>query len=344
MKVWLLIIVTSLHFLNLSAAQTKPEIEFKEVPLDMTASIKPVIDLNNSPCALIRVFLNRENASFSGNIIGDVIYSNNEYYVYMTSGSKAIRVTLPSYQPLFIEFDKYGVADLKGKEVYELTVRYEDDKLIELNKISGSKAGHDYVDLGLSSGLMWATCNIGAPNLWDSGDYFAWGDVVTKSCYNESNCRTFNKTQKELKKRNIIDKDDTLKDSYDVATQKWGTGWRIPTTNDFLELINECSWDWSKQNGYNGCIVTGPNGNSIFIPAAGCIENEAQNIDGYDEYGHYWTSSPIWYYNGSYHDSPEHAGHISFGVKDQNSIGAFRYEGMPIRPVIESSNYKRNAK
>lgn len=338
MKVWFMLLLLSFNFICLSA-QTQPDIDFKEMPLDMTASFKSVMDLNNSPCALIRVFLNRENASFSGNIIGDVTYSDNEYYINMTAGSKFIRVTQSKYKPLLIEFSKFGVTALKGKVVYELTIKYDDENLVELSKITGNYAGHDYVDLGLSSGLKWASCNVGALHYWETGDYVAWGEVEAKSCYNESNCLTYNQTKNELKKKKIIDSNGNLEESYDVARHNWGGGWRIPTTNDFLELIDECSWNWSNQNGYNGCIVTGPNGNSIFLPAAGCIGySDEQEVDGYNEYGHYWTSSTLWYYNGSYHDSSEHAGQISFGVMKQNSVGAFKYEGVAIRPVIDLTN------
>ena len=95
-------------------------------------------------------------------------------------------------------------------------------------------AGHEYVDLGLPSGLKWATCNVGAEKPEDYGDYFAWGEIETKSEYTESNSLTHGKQM-----------DDISGDvQYDVAAANWGDSWRMPTKDEMIELVSNCEWEW----------------------------------------------------------------------------------------------------
>ena len=116
--------------------------------------------------------------------------------------------------------------------------------------------GHEYVDLGLS--VRWATCNVGANNPEDYGDYYAWGETKTKKEYTEENCETY---------KNIGDIKGT---SRDVAHVRWGSPWRMPTEEESQELIDNCDWEWTTLNGVEGSKVTSrKNGNSIFLPAAG---------------------------------------------------------------------------
>lgn len=143
----------------------------------------------------------------------------------------------------------------------------------------GTINGHEYVDLGLS--VKWATCNIGANFPDNPGKLYAWGETSIKGSYTSSNSRTYGENM-----------GDIAGDSrYDVARASWGGTWRLPTKEEFEELINCCTWEWTKQNGVNGYKVTSKkNGNSIFLPAAGYrIES---SLDYAGSVGNYWSSSP----------------------------------------------------
>lgn len=139
--------------------------------------------------------------------------------------------------------------------------------------VSGNEGGHNYVDLGLPSGLRWATCNIGATNPEDNGNYYAWGET---SPYNGS-CT-------------YIDNPTTLPSDRDAASVNWSGSWRMPTETEMKELIDNCTWQWITHNSVNGYCVTGPNGNSIFLPAAGQGSGYNSLLNVGDN-GNYWTSS-----------------------------------------------------
>ena len=149
--------------------------------------------------------------------------------------------------------------------------------------------GHEYVDLGLPSGLKWATCNVGANSPEEYGDYYAWGEIETKSEYRIGNCKTSEKSMKDISGNAI----------YDVARAKWGGSWRLPTKKELEELESKCKWQWTTINGKNGYKVTGPNGNNIFLPAAGVRDGFSLYNAGV--YGYYWSSSPYESYDsGAY--------------------------------------------
>ena len=137
--------------------------------------------------------------------------------------------------------------------------------------------GHEYVDLGLPSGTLWATCNVGADTPEGYGDYFAWGETAPKESYTWQTYRWcngyFNTMTKYCTSSDYgsIDDKTELDPEDDAAYVNWGSSWRIPTTEQQQELRNECTWTWTERNGVSGKLVTGPNGNTIFLPAAGDI-------------------------------------------------------------------------
>lgn len=142
---------------------------------------------------------------------------------------------------------------------------------------TGKFGAYDYVDIGLS--VKWATCNVGAKTPGELGQYFAWGDTQTKESFAEDNYTIGERADlAELK--------DT---QYDTATAIWGNGWRMPTAEEMDELCKKCKWMWAKQNGNFGFKVTGPNGNSIFLPCSH-TQMAGNERDEYDE-GHYWSST-----------------------------------------------------
>jgi hypothetical protein len=172
-----------------------------------------------------------------------------------------------------------------------------------------SHEGHEYVDLGLS--VKWATCNIGANSPEDYGEYYAWGETSTKSSYLDDNCTTWNQKIDDIKGTNR-----------DVAHVKWGGDWRMPTKEEFDELCEKCNWEWTG-SGYK---VTGPNGNSIYLPAAGCHSIEMLFGDGF--VGYYWSSTP-------YSEGTQGAYDLFFDSDDQDAGWGDRYYGYTVRPVLE---------
>lgn len=181
-----------------------------------------------------------------------------------------------------------------------------------VSKPSGSIKGLDYVDLGLS--VKWATCNMGALSPSDYGDYFAWGETSTKSVYTVDN----------LSK---CVQDDIAGDvRYDAARANWKGSWRMPTKEEMYELIEKCTLKWTTIDGHNGYKVTGPNGNSIFLPAAG-NRIGGQFFDDSDR-GYYWCST--------HHQSLSQCAHnIVFNNNDSRVYRKACYHGLNIRPVSE---------
>ena len=161
---------------------------------------------------------------------------------------------------------------------------------------------HEYVDLGLPSGTLWATCNIGANAPEEYGDYFAWGETEPKDNYSWANYKysaegascgdprlTKYCNDSDYGNDGFTDALTTLEASDDAATANWGAGWRMPTREEFNELKNNCTVTWTTQRGVNGRLFTGPNGNSIFLPAAGVRYDSELYSAG--SYGCCWSSS-----------------------------------------------------
>ena len=182
---------------------------------------------------------------------------------------------------------------------------------------SGTIAGHKYVDLGLPSGLKWATCNVGANSPEDSGDYYAWGETSTKSNYTEENCTTYGNAMSDIGGNA----------QYDVARANWGSSWRLPAKAEFDELLNEdnCTWLWTTQGGKDGYkVISKRNGNSIFLPAAGGRGSKYQGNNGSG--GMYWSSTPNW-------SSAYSAYYLYFDSSRRYTYWYYRALGHSVRPV-----------
>ena len=124
--------------------------------------------------------------------------------------------------------------------------------------IKGTENGYAWVDLGLPSGLKWATCNVGAANPWDYGDYFAWGETNPKSSYEYSNyldgrCTGYYDLGTDIDLLNGLT--DITGTQYDAARANMGGGWRMPTATEQMELVSNCYWEWTEN--YNGRCVAG---------------------------------------------------------------------------------------
>ena len=202
---------------------------------------------------------------------------------------------------------------------------------------AGTLNGHTWVDLGLPSGLLWATTNIGAENPEDYGNYYAWGETEPKETYDWSTYRYCNGSETTLTKycndesygnEGYTDNLTTLEAEDDAATANWGAGWRMPTQGEMQELIDNCTITWATQNGVNGALFTGPNGNSIFLPAAGDRYDSELNDAG--SYGYYWSSSLRT-------GSPNNAWLLYLGSGNYYMGIDYRYYGQSVRPVCVSS-------
>ena len=194
----------------------------------------------------------------------------------------------------------------------------------------GQLNGYDWVDLGLPSGTKWATCNVGAETPEDFGGYYAWGETYLKDgftwsnytyCHGDLSTLTKYCNNPEYGYNGFTDNLTTLQSSDDVATAICGAGWRMPTETEMLELNEKCTVTWTTQNGVNGNLFTGPNGRSIFMPAAGYYE-ESYNSG----YGSYWSSS-------LYTSYPFSARYLNFSSSYCTVNGYVRFAGRSVRPV-----------
>ncbi|MBO6025765.1 MAG: SUMF1/EgtB/PvdO family nonheme iron enzyme [Bacteroidales bacterium] len=177
-----------------------------------------------------------------------------------------------------------------------------------------------YVDLGLPSGTLWATCNVGADTPEGYGDYFAWGETTTKSTYSWDTYKYYNGS---VTKYTGNDGLTTLQSGDDAATANWGSGWCMPTKAQWEELQDNTNVTWTTQNGVNGRKFTASNGNSLFLPAAGLYGE----VDAAGGYGFYWSSS-------LYTDYPSRAWYFSFHSDGYiMDYRGYRYDGLSVRPV-----------
>ena len=197
---------------------------------------------------------------------------------------------------------------------------------------SGMDNGHEWVDLGLS--VCWATTNVGASKPGDYGDYYAWGETSMKGNYDWSTYKYCKGSYITLTKYctksdyGTVDNKTILDASDDVAHLKWGGNWRMPTCDELEELKEKCKWTWEERDDHKGYKVTGPNGNSIFLPAAGY--RYGSSLDNAGSYGGYWSRT----LNEIFPNSALSLDFDSSGIDADYS--SRRYYGCSVRPVCLS--------
>ena len=196
---------------------------------------------------------------------------------------------------------------------------------------------HEWVDLGLPSGTLWATCNVGANSPEEYGDYFAWGETAPKSDYSLSTykyCKGFYDTMTKYctdSAWGTVDNKTELEPSDDAATVNWGSVWQMPSYKQCRELINSSytTTTWTTMNGVTGRKITSKsNGNSIFLPAAGYRYDTS--LGGAGSYGLYWSRSL-----GTGDDSST-SNSAYYPLFDSGFIDTYsnsRYYGQSVRPV-----------
>ena len=192
---------------------------------------------------------------------------------------------------------------------------------------------HEYVDLGLPSGTLWATCNVGASKPEEYGDYFAWGETQTREKYSWDDYKWGGLLYSPLTKYCIhsglgtVDNRTELLPEDDAATANWGSSWRTPSSAQINELCNPSytTTEWTALNGVNGLKITSKkNGKSLFLPAAG----ECNLVLGFvGAHGYYWSRSlfpegSCWAYN------------LNFYTNVVDCSGDDRMYGRSVRPIL----------
>ena len=233
------------------------------------------------------------------------------------------------------------VAGLQTAQAQKIKLYFTDDSFLEyrvsdLKYIECSEEDvveHEYVDLGLPSGTLWATCNVGASSPEDYGDYFAWGETQPKDDCSWSTYKYCNGSYNTLTKYctsssyGTFDNKKELETADDAAAANWGREWQMPSRKQCEELINSdyTTTKWTTQGGVNGYKITSnSNGKSIFLPAAGF--RDGTNLSLVGSYGLYWSRS----LSSSYSDD---AYYLYFGL---SNIGMYDYDrngGQSVRPV-----------
>ena len=192
---------------------------------------------------------------------------------------------------------------------------------------------HEWVDLGLPSGTLWATTNIGATNPEDYGDYFAWGETepkdvydwgIYKWCNGSYNTMTKYCTNSSYGYNGFMDNLTELDPEDDAATVKWGAEWRTPSLDQMQELMDNCTSEWTTRNGVNGRLFTSNiNDASLFLPAAGFRERELLSAG---TYGYSWSRTLYSSYPGSAYS-------LNFASGDVDWYDDGRVHGRSVRAV-----------
>ena len=313
---------------DLGESKTLTKVSLKSEPLSNPFATAGTIDLTaiapqitaTSTANILEIPLN--NFTVAANETSTIYFM----LAPVNISGESLELTLSDEIGEYIKFQVEGKEFVAGKAyAYTLT---EDDKVIQ--KV------YNAVDLGLPSGTLWADRNVGADVPEASGDYFAWGETEPKDYYGWNTYKWCNETESTLTKYctnssyGTVDNKTVLGFEDDAAYINMGTEWRMPTLEEQKELLDNCTWILTTQNGVYGRIVTGPNGNSIFIPVAGFYKYG--QLDSKDTFACIWSSS-------CYTSSSSVAYALYFntgsgGWWNCNWTGYDRYEGHSVRAVL----------
>ena len=265
------------------------------------------------------------NVSLSAKGDGEVYFENNSSSsIAVEYGAEVTAVASPFEGNSFVGWYESGI-QVSTDQSFVFTVYCNCNLVARFEELN-----FEAVDLGLS--VKWATFNVGATKPEEYGGYYAWGETEEKEDYSWETYKWCNGSYDTMTKYctdssyGTVDNKTVLDLEDDVAHVKWGGDWRMPTTDEQDELRNNCTWEWTTLNGVSGNMVTGPNGNNIFLPAAGY----RYGADVYHRggYGGYWSGSL---------SSSDGDGAYGLSFEDycyflsDNS----RYCGLSVRPVVE---------
>lgn len=311
--------ITLMLFAVLSAACEQLPTPYTDVTLEKQTAV--AFDDNSATLEIVFNYTAATIQSVVACYSTNVNMSNEIECAMQNVGTLAYRVRLTGLQKNTTYYVRYKVANAVSSYIVVA------DQFTTQNPISATPK---YVDLGLPSGIKWADRNVGASKPWDYGDYFAWGETEPKDIYDWTTYRWCNGSETTLTKYNTIswwgtvDKKTVLEAADDVAAVKWGGAWRMPTDAELTELRTACTWIWGIQNGVNGYKVTGKNGNSIFLPAAGYRQISSYQFAG--DIGYYWSSS-------LQTGAPCEVWCVEFSSDVVRDTFNRRYNGQSVRPV-----------
>lgn len=256
----------------------------------------------------VGLLINDKNGNDTGRMYhGEKHYINNTSYSHQFSGLEPGETY--SAHPIV---HAYGIEMLASPSASFTLDKKEEDKPIP----------GEMIDLGLS--VKWASHNVGASSPEGFGGYYAWGETEEKSDYDPYHYLQYKYNQNGSF---VVLGSNISGTQYDVARVKWGGSWRMPTQNEIEELVENCSWKWTTYNGVKGQLVTGPNGNSIFLPAAGC--RRGTGVQSVGRGGLYWSATQA----GSYGDIACSLNFESAG--DGWYFWKNRGDGYTVRPVSD---------
>ncbi|MDE6548215.1 MAG: hypothetical protein K2L22_04375 [Muribaculaceae bacterium] len=205
----------------------------------------------------------------------------------------------------------------------------ENNEIDYTNVQYGEESGHEYVDLGLPSGTLWAACNLGSNSPNESGLCFSWGENEPRESFVFDNYSFFEREETDESGETLYILTDIGEDitgtQYDAAKYLWGGGWRMPNQEDCNELLTYCSTEYN-----DGLRIQGPNGNSIFLPLTFCQNNHVSQAV---LIGSYWTGDL-----DTANSKNNSAMSLFFSNSKLQYKSCFRYYGMSIRPVISKKD------
>ena len=202
-----------------------------------------------------------------------------------------------------------------------------------------------YVDLGLPSGTLWATCNVGASAPEEFGDYFAWGETEPKDHYDWSTYKWCNGEEGTLTKycndgtlgfNGFVDEKTELDREDDAACAHYPGG-RMPSWEQIQELCDSCTWEYAQRNDVKGMLVTGPNGNTIFLPSARLRDD----LSGYTGPGGcYWSRTLVPYDSNTPIGLEFRLAAEWVGVQGNHwwAGSDYRFIGFTVRAVLDTQN------
>lgn len=291
------------------------------IQLDTPRPIYGLLTVNSSPIGA-QVMVDGKFVGETPLSLDNVLIGNRQVAVSLSG------YTAPSAKTILVSQEQSASVDFGLTKSVEAESHPDPQQTIAS---SASVPTAEAVDLGLS--VKWANMNVGASKPEDYGDYFAWGETNPKTNYIWETYKWCNGSKKTMTKYcnkakyGTVDNETRLDASDDAAAFHWGGTWRMPTQEEWEELIKKCKWKWTSQGGVNGYKVTGPNGNSIFLPAAGYCSDMSLHDDSFG--GGYWTSS----LSASGADC---ASGLGFLIGDHFTNNFYRYLGRSIRPVLFS--------
>ncbi|MBQ6167652.1 MAG: hypothetical protein IJK41_09545 [Muribaculaceae bacterium] len=237
--------------------------------------------------------VNCTNKSMTLTITADVPFSFN----HEEGNASSITVVVPgnTRNMVTVMFTATTPGEFNGNVTIQNSAFDGDQKVIPVHAqaFTDDFAQHEYVDLGLPSGTLWATCNIGASSPEEYGDYFAWGEIEPKEVYTWDTYKWCDGTLTSMTKYCLdsyygqVDHKFELEPADDAAYMNWGPSWRTPNVEQMRELGQYCTWQSASINDISGYLVTGPNGNTLFFPKGGMCDGSLNNLAGF--FSFYWS-------------------------------------------------------